>query len=340
MKFGRFDLGGRGGPGPDVVYTATPGDQPGGRAPRTVKGLGKGLGLAAALVLAAVVALNSIYTINEQENAVVVTFGVPSTVTTSGLHFKIPFVQQVHKVDMTIHGFALGYDQYTGEFITDESLMITSDYNFVNVDFFVEYRVADPAAYLYNSRRPELILKTLAQSYIRDTIGLYPVDEIITTGKGQIQTEIKEKIMNRLTEEDIGLQLVNITIQDAEPPTAEVLAAFKEVETAKQGADTAVNTANKYRSEKIPAAKAQADQILQQAEAEKQSRINEAEGQVARFNSMYQEYARYPLITKQRMYYETMEQLLPNLKVVIVDDGGNTLNVLNPYLNSGTAAAN
>ena len=302
------------------------------RDPERRKKGGKLAALIAAVLVAGVLLLNSVYTINEQENAVVVTFGSPSTVTTSGLHFKVPFVQQVHKVDMTIHGFALGYDQYTGEFLSDESLMITSDYNFVNVDFFVEYRVTDPAAYLYNARQPELILKTLAQSYIRDTIGLYPVDEVITTGKGQIQTEIKEKIMDRLTREDIGLQLVNITIQDAEPPTAEVLAAFKEVETAKQGAETAVNSANKYRSEQIPAAKAQADRILQQAEAEKQSRINEAEGQVARFNSMYAEYARYPLITKQRMYYETMEQLLPGLRVVIVDDSGNTLNVLSPYL--------
>ena len=134
------------------------------------------------------------------------------------------------------------------------------------------------------------------------------MDEVITTGKNQIQGEIKDKIMARLEKEDIGLQMVNITIQDAEPPTAEVLAAFKEVETAKQSADTAVNNANKYRSEQIPAAEAEADQILQNAQAQKEARINEAMGQVARFNSMYQEYARYPLITKQRMYYETMEE--------------------------------
>ena len=330
MKPIKFRINGRPDEQPGGADCATMGTAPG----RRKKG-GRLAALVAVLVMAIVLISNSMYTINEQENAVVVTFGVPRTVTTSGLHFKAPFVQQVKKVDMTIHGFALGYDQYTGEFLPDESLMITSDYNFVNVDFFVEYRVTDPASYLYNARQPELILKTLAQSYIRDTIGLYPVDEVITTGKGQIQTEIKEKIMNRLTVEDIGLQLVNITIQDAEPPTAEVLAAFKEVETAKQGAETAVNTANKYRSEQIPAAKAQADQILQKAEAEKQSRINEAEGQVARFNSMYQEYARYPLITKQRMYYETMEQLLPSLRVILVDDSGNTLNVLSPYL-SGT----
>ena len=295
-------------------------------------GAGKRAAAAVVAVLAAAVVLflgfNSFYSINEQENAVVVTFGVPSAVTSSGLHFKIPFVQQVKKVDMTIHGFAIGYDVETREPIPDESLMITSDYNFVNVDFFVEYRVTDPVKYLYASAQPELILKTLAQSYIRDTIGLYPVDEVITTGKNQIQGEIKDKIMARLEAEDIGLQMVNITIQDAEPPTAEVLAAFKEVETAKQSADTAVNNANKYRSEQIPAAEAEADQILQNAQAQKESRINEANGQVARFEAMYQEYARYPLITKQRMYYETMEEVLPGLRIIIQDGNGSTINLI------------
>lgn len=323
MQFGRFER-------PDRRTDAADGGE---MRPTKGRGFFKKLagrtGLVVLALLLVVCALNAYYTINEQENAVVVTFGVPTPVTTSGLHFKVPFIQQVRKVDMTIHGFAIGYVPETQEFIADESLMITSDYNFVNVDFFVEYRVTDPVRYLYASREPELILKTLAQSYIRDTIGLYPVDDVITTGKNQIQSEIKDKIIARLEAEDIGLQLVNITIQDAEPPTAEVLAAFKEVETAKQSADTAVNNANKYRSEQLPAAEAQADQILQNAEAQKQARINEATGQVARFEAMYAEYARYPLITKQRMYYETMEELLPGLRVIIQDENGNTLNVLN-----------
>ena len=295
------------------------------------KNFGKKLraGLLVVLILVAVgfTALGSFYTIGEQENAVVVTFGVPQTVTTPGLHFKIPYIQQVRKVDMTIKGFAIGYDQNSNQSKPEESLMITSDYNFVNVDFFLEYRVTDPVKYLYNSQDAVGILKTLAQSYIRDTIGLYPVDEVITSGKSQIQAEIKEKIMGRMEAEDLGVQLVNLTIQDAEPPTAEVLAAFKDVENAKQGKDTALNNANKYRSEQLPKAEAQADQIYRQAEAAKESRINEAEGQVARFNAMYEEYSKFPGITKQRMYYEAMEALLPGLKVIITDESGNHLNM-------------
>ena len=298
-----------------------------------------GRGLLAVIVLAvvAVLGFNSFYTINEQENAVVVTFGSPAAVTSPGLHLKIPFVQQVHKVDMTIRSFPIGYDMDTREAITDESLMITSDYNFVNVDFFVEYRVTDPVKFLYSSREPELILKALSQSYIRDTIGMYPVDDVITTGKSQIQAEIKDKISARLDQEDLGVQLVNITIQDAEPPTAEVLDAFKAVETAKQGKETAVNNANKYRSEQMPAAEAQADRILQQATADKEARINEATGQVARFNAMYAEYVNNPLVTRQRMFYEAMEEILPELRVIIQDGSGSTLNLMDLTGNTVTA---
>ena len=280
------------------------------------------------VALAVVLGSQSFYTINEQENAVVTTLGTPAAVDSPGLHFKIPFLQQVQKVDMTIKGFAIGYDLQSGESIPDESLMITSDYNFVNVDFFVEYQVTDPVKVLYASRQPEFILKTLAQSYIRDTIGLYPVDEVITTGKSQIQSEIKEKIMARMEKEDIGIQLVNLTIQDAEPPTEEVLAAFKEVETAKQNKETEVNTANKYRSEQLPLAEAEADRILQEAQGQKEARINEAQGQAARFLALYAEYAQNPLVTKQRMFYEAMEEILPGMKVVIQDDSGSTVNIL------------
>src|SRR5690606_38901895 len=130
-------------------------------------------------------------------------------------------------------------------------------------------------------------------------------------------------------EHDIGLTLVNITIQDSEPPTEEVMEAFKSVETAKQGKDTAINNANKYRNEKLPQALAEEDKILQQTECIKTKRINEAHAQVARFNEMYDEYLKYPLITRERMYYETMEDILPSLKVLI-DSGGSEVSKLLP----------
>ena len=219
-----------------------------------------------------ILGFNGYYTIGEQEQAVVTTFGKAEAVSTPGLHFKIPFIQRVKKVDTTIKGLSIGYDLNSNMAIEEESLMITSDYNFVNVDFFLEYKVSDPIKALYASENPVLILKNMAQGCIRAVIGSYDVDSVITTGKSEIQSKIREELMAQLEDKDIGLQLVNLSIQDAEPPTTEVIEAFKAVETAKQGKETAINNANKYRSEQMPQAEAQVDQIKKQEEAEKKAK--------------------------------------------------------------------
>lgn len=306
-----------------------------------------------AVIILLIFGVNSIYVIQEQEQAVVVTLGKASTVTTPGPHLKIPFIQEVSIVPMVINGFSIGYTNGNGNSanysnyggynesnyymeaehaddgsVYSESMMITSDYNFVNVDFFLEYKVSDPERYLYASSEPEFILRNLALSYIRDTIGLHGVDEVITTGKNEIQAEIKEKLTLRLEQDDIGLQLINITIQDSEPPTEEVKDAFKNVETAKQGKETAINTAKKYESEKIPEARGQVDAVLKSADAQKEQRINEAKAQVAVFNAMYSEYQKNPQMTRQRMFYETMEDLLPGMKIIIDNGDGSTSKVL------------
>ncbi len=295
------------------------------------------------IIAAFVLAANSTYTIKEQEQAVLTTLGIAKSVTDPGLHFKIPFIQQVQKVNTTIQGFSIGYDAGNNS-NESESLMITSDYNFVNVDFFVEYKVSDPVKAIYASEEPVLILKNIAQSCIRTVIGSYDVDSVLTTGKNEIQAVIKERIITELTIHDIGIQLINITIQDSEPPTAEVMEAFKAVETAKQGKETSINNANKYRNEKLPEAEAQVDQILQNAEAEKEQRINEANGQVARFNAMYEEYVKNPVVTRQRMFFEAMEDILPSLKVIIngTDTPVDTILPLEPFAagNSANTADN
>lgn len=271
----------------------------------------------------AILLFNTTYQIKEQEQAVLVTLGKATAVTDPGLHFKIPFIQQVKKVNTTIQGFAIGYATDSNQVNEDESLMITSDFNFIDVDFYVEYRYSDPVKALYASVSPLDILKNISQSCIRTVIGSYPVDDVLTTGKNEIQATIKEMILERLDEQDIGIQLVNITIQDSEPPTAAVMEAFKAVETAKQGKETALNNANKYRNEQLPSAQAKADGIRKDAEAQKAERINEATAQVARFNAMYAEYVKNPAVTRQRMFYETMEEVLPGLKLLIEGSDGS-----------------
>ena len=271
------------------------------------------------------------YTIEEDEYAMIKTFGSVQVVETPGFKFKIPYIQQVYKVSKASKQFSVGYDIETNYSIHKESFMITSDYNFVNVDFYFEYQITNPIKYFYASEEPELIVKNLAQSYIRDTVGSHTVDEVLTTGKYEIQTTIKTKLQERLELEDIGIQITNAVIQDAEVPTAEVAQAFKNVEDAKQGMETAINNANADANTRIPAANAEADKIIKDAQAKKESLIAEAQGQVARFNSLYSEYIKFPLITKERMFYETMEEVLPGMKIYITDGSTQTLLPLDSF---------
>ncbi len=287
-----------------------------------------------AAVLIALMSLDGFYTVGEQEQAVITMFGNIVRTDTAGLYFKIPFIQQVQIVDMTTHGTGIGYEtdkSFRNIAKEDESVMITSDFNFVNIDFYLEYKVSDPVAYLYNSDNPENILRNMLLACIRGTVADYPVDEVITTGKSQIQTSVREKLTEMLRESNIGLQCVNLTVQDAEPPTDKIIQAFKEVETARQARETVINSAKKYQSEQLPLAEAKADQVIQKAEAVRTARIAEANGQAARFSRMYEEYRAYPLITKQRLFYEAIEEILPGAKIIITDGGTEKLMPLGKF---------
>lgn len=278
---------------------------------------------------------SSFYFLNEDEFAVVKTFGKMEVVDSTGLNFKVPFIQSKKVISKAVSGLTIGYDIETNETIPNEASMITSDYNFVNIDFYFEYQIVDPVKYLTASEQPLLIFKNLAQSYVRDTVGIHTIDEVLTTGKLEIQTMVEDSLRERLEKEDIGIMLVNATIQDSEPPV-EVASAFKAVEDAKQGMETAVNNAKADANTRIPEAEASADKIIKDANAQKESRINEAEGQVSRFESLYTEYMNFPLITKQRMFYETIESLLPGMKVYITDGSTQSLLPLDSFSSIST----
>ncbi len=258
------------------------------------------------------------YTVNDNQQAVITTFGKVTSTSEAGIHFKLPFgIQNVDLVDVyNIQKIEIGYSS-KGETVESESKMITGDFNIVNVDFFVEYKISDPIKYLYSAQKPALILKSLAQSQIRNVIGSFDVDSVLTNEKTAIQMQIKELIIEELEEYDIGLSLLAVMIQDAEPPTEQVNQAFKNVETARQGMETAINDANAYKNQMLPDAVAKADKLIQNAEYLKQNRINEAVKQVAMFEAMFSEYALNSAITKSRMYFEAMEAVLPGVKVII-----------------------
>lgn len=286
-----------------------------------------------AAIVVLILVFRCFYSVDEQHNAVVTQFGKVVKVNTAGFYGKAPW-QDVHKVDMTTHGTGIGYVvSESGQNLvdTDNGIMITSDFNLLNIDFYLEYRVSDPVAYLYNAEDPEGELSNIALANIRTVVSNYTVDEAMTTGKSQIQSDVKDAMIKELESRDVGLAVVNITIQDSAPPTDEIVAAFKAVETAKQGADTEKNNALQYQNQKIPEAEANADAIVQKANATKEARIAEAEGQAARFLETYAEYEKYPLITKRRMFYEKMEEILPGVKVIITDGNTQTMLPVEPF---------
>ena len=319
----------------DNTYRWSPNDdQPKPKKPRLpdFKRAGKTVLVILLTVIVLMMAGTCFYTVDDKQQAVVTTFGQVTDVTDAGVHFKLPFgIQQVQKVDVNVYQkIELGYNSYGGAVNTNESVMITGDYNIVNVDFFVEYKISDPVQYLYSSNEPELILRNLIQSQIRNVVGSSTVDAVLTDGKENIQMQVKQLVTDILGQYDIGLSLVDVKIQDAEPPTVEVVEAFKAVETAKQQAETVINDAKAYQNAQLPKAQAEADKKIQNAEYLKQKRINEALQQVAMFEAMYAEYAQNPGITRSRMYYETISQVLPGVKLYINSGNGSNLQTLLP----------
>ena len=289
------------------------------------------------------------YEVTDKQKAVVTTFGKVTDVTSAGIHLKAPFgIQKAYPVNVNMsQKIEIGYiSDGTGKSISNdaESKMITGDYNIVNVDFFVEYKISDanPEKYLFSSYNPEGILKNLVQSQIRTVISSYKVDDILTTKKSEIQAAVKERILVELEKYDIGLYLTDIKIQDAEAPTEEVIEAFKSVETAKQNKETTLNDAKAYENAKIPEANAEAHQLIANAEYLKQNRINDAIKQVAMFEAMYNEYKLNPLITRQRMYYEALEAVMPGVKVFIdtSESGTQTLLPLESFMSDGSQGGN
>ena len=303
--------------------------------PADSKRIGRYVLIAILAMVLTIGVLTSVYTVDDKQQAVITTFGRVTDITDAGLHFKLPFgIQKVYKVDVNVYQkIELGY--YTdanGVTMSNpsESTMITGDYNIVNVDFYVEYKVSDPVAYLFSSNNPELILRNLIQSQVRNVVGSSSVDAVLTDGKEDIQRQVKDLVTQILQEYNIGLTLVDVRIQDAEPPTQAVNEAFKGVETAKQNAEAVVNDALAYQNSRIPEAEAQADQLIKNAEYLRAARINEANEQVAMFNAMYAEYQLNPDITLSRMYYEAISEILPGVKLYINTSGSDDVQMLLP----------
>ena len=276
------------------------------------------------IVIALIVLVSkAVYTVDDKQQAVITTFGKVTDITDAGIHFKLPFIQEAHIVDVNVmRKLEIGYrsdDNDAAEFRTveNECKMITGDLNIVNVDFFVEYKVSDPVKYLFSSGQPEEILKNLVQSQIRNVVGSSGVDSVLTDVKVEIQQQIRDLTTAELDSYDIGLMLTDVKIQDAEMPTDEVNEAYKAVLSALQGKEATINLAQAYRESKIPEMEAEVKSITLNAEYDKQKRINEAKMQIAMFEAMYEQYKLNPDATRLRMYHEALQEFLPGTKVYI-----------------------
>ena len=297
-------------------------------------GFWRKIAIGAVVLFVLILGYSSFYTVQEQEQAAILTFGkYTQTQEEPGLHFKLPYpIQQVVKVPANLtQKLQVGYREENGmiRIIEEEALMITGDENIVHADAVVEWKISDVRAYLYNIEDPERFLRNAASSAIRSVIGSTKLDYAITDGKTVIQTEVKAKLDEILSMYETGIQVLDLKFQDIEPPEGEVQQAFKEVTNAREEKNTKINQAMRYMNDRLPKARGEAQALIERAEAEKKARILNAQGDVAKFNALYEAYRANPDVTAERLLLEALEKVLPNAKVIITDGDGNTIQLLN-----------
>jgi len=280
--------------------------------------------------------LTGIYIVGPDEVGVVQTFGKYSRAAQSGLNYHFPYpietvstpkVTEVKRIEI---GFrTVGNKQY--QTVERESLMLTGDENIVDAEMIVQYRIKDPVAYTFNFIEPELTVREASEASLRTVVGRHNIDEALTSGKFMIQEETKELVQSILDKYSTGILVVAVQLQDVSPPE-QVIAAFKDVASAKEDKNRMVNQAEGYRNDVIPKARGEAQARIREAEGYKQARIARAEGDVAKFSAILKEYRKAKGVTETRMYLETVEEVLQNKEKIIVPDGeggGNLINLLN-----------
>ncbi|MDE0586732.1 MAG: FtsH protease activity modulator HflK [Candidatus Marinimicrobia bacterium] len=279
--------------------------------------------------------LTGIYVVGPDEVGVVQTFGKYSRAGQSGLNYHFPYpietvktpkVTEVKRIEI---GFrSVGKNQY--QTVERESLMLTGDENIVDAEMIVQYKIKDPEAYLFNFIKPELTVREASEASLRTVVGRHNIDEALTSGKFMIQEETKELVQSILDKYKTGIIVVAVQLQDVSPPQ-QVIAAFKDVASAKEDKNKMVNQAEGYRNDLIPKARGEAQSMIREAEGYKKARLARAEGDVAKFSAVLKEYRKAKGVTETRMYLETMEEILPKIEKIIIPDAksGNLINLLN-----------
>ena len=274
--------------------------------------------------------LSGIYIIDPAERGVVLRFGAFQNSTSQGPHWHIPYpIETVYKVNVErIRATEIGFrniqnSSYSGA-VSSESLMLTKDENMVDVKLAVQYKIADAQAYLFNVFNPELTLSHVVQSVIRQVVGDNTMDHVLTTGREQVAQEVKSHSQNLLNEYNTGLLITAVTMQDAQPPI-QVKASFDDVVKAREDEQRYINEAKAYANDIVPKARGASQRLIAEAEAYKSQVVSKSEGEAYRFTQILTEYLKAPVVTKERLYRETLEEVLGSTSKVIVDSNSNSL---------------
>ncbi len=291
------------------------------------------------VVLLAVL-FTSVQTIAPEEEGVVLTLGQFTRTLSPGLNFIMPLgIERVHKIPVQRQlkqefGFrtveAGQRTSYSKTPYLDESIMLTGDLNIADVEWVVQYRIVDSFNYLFRVRNADETLRVMAESVVRKIVGDRTVNEVLTVGRQEIATRAEELLQEMCDEYENGIRIDQIVLQDVNPPE-EVKGAFNAVNQAQQERETLINRAESEYNRQVPRARGEAREMIQVAEGFAFNRVNDALGDVARFNSIFTEFVLAPDVTKQRIYLETMETVLPKLgnKVIVDEKGNNVLPLLN-----------
>ncbi len=279
------------------------------------------------------------YIVKPGEQAVVQQFGAwDRTKSQEGLSFKLPWpIETVTKVNVNeIRKMNIGFAERYGrtasqtQDIPEESLMLTSDRNIVDIDLVIQWNIKSAEDYLFNIKDQESTIKKVAESAIREEIGQTNMFPIITTERDSVAQATKQIIQENLDEYNSGVNITQVLIQRAEVHP-DVQQAFQDVQSAKQDAEDVQNKARAYREGILPQARGQAIQLIQDAQAYKESTVAKSNGDAERFNSVYESYLQGQDVTKKRIYIETMENVLSNAQKIILDSNGANQGVV-PYL--------
>ncbi|MFP4019048.1 MAG: FtsH protease activity modulator HflK [Bacteroidales bacterium] len=296
-------------------------------------------------IVLVLIGLSSFFQIGAEEVGVVTRFGKHVRTANSGLKTKIPFIEKVYKVAVERQkkqefgfrtsepGIQTSYARNSST--QDESLMLTGDLNLANVEWVVQYRVDNPYNYLFKVRNADNTLRAISEAVVRQVVGDRTVNEVLTVGRVEVASEVQQKVQELCREYSMGIQIAQIVLQDVNPPDP-VKQAFNAVNEAQQERETLINRAKSEYNKVVPKAKGQAEETIEKAEGYATRRVNNAEGDANRFNELYREYVSAPEVTKRRIYFETMQEVLPKLgdKIITTKDGNNAIPLLKKELNN------